>query len=71
MIVGQCDLSELMREVSITAHCTGGSVNPRPEGGGVLSLKKGTDCGPIAGELWLSRPATAKKGALSLYHIVG
>ena len=39
--------------------------------GGVLSLEKGTDCGPTAGERWLSRPATAKKGGLSSYHIVG
>ena len=38
---------------------------------GVLSLEKGTNCGPTAGERWLSRPAIAKKGGLSLYHIVG
>ena len=41
------------------------------EPGGLLSLEKGTNCGPTAGELWLSRPAVAKKGALSSYHIVG
>ena len=29
------------------------------------------DGGPTAGEWWLSRPATAKKGGLSLYYIVG
>ena len=40
-------------------------------GGGALGLEKGTDCGPTAGERWLSRPATAKKGGLSFYHIVG
>ena len=40
-------------------------------GGGALGLEKGIDCGPTAGERWLSRPATAKKGGLSLYHIVG
>ena len=40
-------------------------------GGGVLSLEKGTNCGPTAGERWLSQPATAKKGGLSFYHIVG
>ena len=33
--------------------------------GGLLSLEKGTDCGPTAGERWLSRPAAAKKGGLS------
>ena len=32
-----------------------------PGGGGVLSVQKGTDCGPTAGEWWLSRPETAKK----------
>ena len=42
-----------------------------PRGGGVLCLEKGTDCGPTAGEWWLSRPVMAKKGGLSLYHIVG
>ena len=31
-------------------------------GGGVLSLEKGTDCGPTAGERWLSRLTTAKRG---------
>ena len=44
---------------------------PRGGGGGVLSLEKGTDCGPTAGERWLSQPMTAKKGGLSPYHIVG
>ena len=48
----------------------GGMVEPRG-GGGVLSLEKGTDCGPTAGERWLSRLTTAKKGGLSSYHIVG
>ena len=45
-----------------------------PGGGGALGVEKGTDCGLTAGERWLSRPATAKKGGLSglsLYHIVG
>ena len=45
--------------------------NQRGGGGGVLSLEKGTDCGLTAGEPWLSQPATAKKGGLSSYHIVG
>ena len=31
-------------------------------GGGVLGLEKGTDCGPSAAELWLSRANNAKKG---------
>ena len=44
---------------------------PAGGGGGVLGLEKGTDCGPTAGEQWLSRPATAKKGGLSFYHMVG
>ena len=30
-------------------------------GGGVLGLEKGTDCGPIAAERWLSQPKMAKK----------
>ena len=30
-------------------------------GGGVLGLEKGTDCGPSAAELWLSRVNNAKK----------
>ena len=30
--------------------------------GGVLGLEKGTDCGPSAAELWLSRANNAKKG---------
>ena len=30
-------------------------------GGGVLGPEKGTDCGPTAAELWLSRPKMAKK----------
>ena len=42
-----------------------------PGGGGVLSLEKGTDCGPTTGERWLLRPAVAKKGGLSLCYIVG
>ena len=32
-----------------------------PEGGGVLGWEKGTDWGPTAAELWLSRPKMAKK----------
>ena len=37
-------------------------------GGGVLSLEKGTDCGPTAGELWLSRAKIAgKEGPSSHY----
>ena len=43
---------------------------PSPEGGGVLSLEKGTDCSPTAGEQWLSRPAKAKKGGGSPYIIL-
>ena len=39
-------------------------------GGGVLSLEKGTDCGPTDAEGWLSRPKMAKKRGLSSYHIV-
>ena len=42
-----------------------------PRGGGVLSLEKGTDCGPTAGERSLSGPVKAKKGGLSLYYIEG
>ena len=30
-------------------------------GGRVLGLEKGTDCGPTAAELWMSRPKMAKK----------
>ena len=43
---------------------------PRGRGGGVLSLEKGTNCRPTAGERWL-RTATAKKGGLSFYNGVG
>ena len=32
-------------------------------GGGVLSLEKGTYCGPTAGKLWLTRADIAKKRA--------
>ena len=39
-------------------------------GGGVLDLEKGTNCGPTAAELWLSRPKMAKKGGLSSFYIV-
>ena len=35
-------------------------------GGGVLSVEKGTDCGPTAGERWLSRPTMSKKGGAVL-----
>ena len=38
-----------------------------PEGGGVLGLEKGTNCGPTAAERWLSRREMAKKGGLLLY----
>ena len=37
-------------------------------GGGVLSLEKGTDSGPSAVELWLSRANNAKKGGLSSHY---
>ena len=33
--------------------------------GEVLGLEKGTDCGPSAAKLWLSRANNAKKGGLS------
>ena len=36
------------------------------QGGGVLSLEKGTNCDPTAGERWLSQPSTAKKGGAVL-----
>ena len=36
--------------------------------GGVLGLEKGTDCGPSAAELWLSRANNAKKGGLSNHY---
>ena len=44
-----------------------------PGGGVVLSLEKGTDCGPTAGERWLSQPAMAKKrgAVLMLYCRIG
>ena len=32
-------------------------------GGGGLSLEKGTDCGPTAAELWLSRQKLLKRGS--------
>ena len=35
-------------------------------GGGVLSLEKGTNCSPTAGERWLSQPAVAKKQGVVL-----
>ena len=41
------------------------------QGGGVLSLEKGTDCGLTTWERWLLRPAMAKNGGLSLCYIVG
>ena len=41
-------------------------------GGGVLSLEKGTNCGPTAGELWLLRHAKAKRrNVLVLYCKIG
>ena len=40
----------------------------RVGGGGVLSLEKGTDCGPTATELWLSRAKIVKKGELSSHY---
>ena len=42
-----------------------------PGGGGVLGLEKGTDCGPTAAELWLSRPKMAnKRGAVLLLYLI-
>ena len=40
----------------------------RGGGDGVLGLEKGTDCGPSAAELWLSRANNAKKGGLSSHY---
>ena len=42
-------------------------------GGGTLVVKKGTDCGRIAVEWWLSRHEMAKKrrADLSLYCMIG
>ena len=37
-------------------------------GGGVLSLEKGTDCGPTAAELWLLRANIPKKEGLSSHY---
>ena len=37
------------------------SSRPLPGGGRVLGLEKGTNCGPSAAELWLSRANNAKK----------
>ena len=37
-----------------------------PGGGGVLSLEKGTNCGPTTAERWLSRREMAKKGGAVL-----
>ena len=38
-------------------------------GGGLLSLlEKGTDCGPTAAELWLSRAKIVKKEGLSSHY---
>ena len=42
-----------------------------PGGGGCTQPGKGRAQGPTTGERWLSRPAAAKKGGLSLYYIVG
>ena len=39
-----------------------------PGGGGLLSLEKGTDCGPTAAELWLSRAKIAKNEGLSSHY---
>ena len=47
-----------------------GLVEP-PEGGGVLILEKGSDCGPTAEERWLLQPAKARKRGLSFYQILG
>ena len=41
---------------------------PPGGGGGILSLEKGTDCGPTAGEVWLSRAKIAKKEGLSSHN---
>ena len=46
----------------------GGSRGGGGGGGGVLGLEKGTDCGPSAAELWLSRANNAKKGGLSSHY---
>ena len=43
---------------------------PRGGGGGLLGLEKGTNCGPIAAEQWLSQREMAKKGGVSSYYIV-
>ena len=37
-------------------------------GGGVLSLEKGTDCGPTTAELWLSGTKIAKNDGLSSHY---
>ena len=42
-----------------------GRLDTREEG---VCLEKGTDCGPIAAELWLSRANNAKKGELSSHY---
>ena len=39
-----------------------------PGGGGVLSLEKGTSCGPSAPELWLSGGKITKKEGLSSHY---
>ena len=44
------------------------SGNGGPGGGGVLSLDKGTDCGPTAAELWLLRANIPKKEGLSSHY---
>ena len=49
-----------------TGHVSGVGVAWR--GGGVISLEKGTDCGPTAVELWLSRANIAKKEGLCSHY---
>ena len=51
-----------MRRADLTLRCVMMYLSPCP---GVWKVV------PTDGERWLSRPATAKKGGLSLYHIVG
>ena len=51
-----------MRAVMRGGTMEGRGVPTNPGGGGVLGLEKGTDCGPSAAELWLSRANNAKKG---------
>ena len=58
--VSHQSLSVMVRGITYICIATLGG-----EGGGVLSLENGTDCGMSATELWLSRAAIAKKEGLS------